>query len=156
MGINKKLGKRRTGGERFIRQEAGMKVEKVEHIGISVKDIDEALKFYTETLGIQKNAIEVFDIPNVMRVANVVLPGGKIEIVQNLNKQDMLLKYSNPAGDSIHHIGVVVDNIVETLAAVKKQGGTLVHEKPMQISDGRRIAFALPKNSRVLIEFMEE
>jgi predicted enzyme related to lactoylglutathione lyase len=48
-----------------------------------------------------------------------------------------------------------VDNIEEALNTVKKTGGVLVHEKPMKLPSGLKVAFALPKDSKVMIEFME-
>ncbi len=132
-----------------------MRIEKVEHVGIAVKNLDESLKFYTDILGVKKSDITEMGVPNVMRIATVKVPGANLELVQYLNEKEVLAKFGNPAADSIHHVALNVDNIVETLAAVKKQGGTLIHEKPLQLPGGRQIAFALPRNSHVLIEFME-
>lgn len=132
-----------------------MKIEKVEHVGISVKNLHETLKFYTETLGVKKSDITEMGVPNVMKIATIKVPGANLELVQYMNEKEVLAKFGNPASDSIHHVAINVDDIAATLAAVKKQGGTLIHEKPMQLPGGRKIAFALPKNSHVLIEFME-
>jgi len=132
-----------------------VKIEKVDHVGISVRNLDETLKFYMDNFGIKKTDIVEMGVPNQMKIATIKLAGTNLEFIQYLNPKDLLAKFGNPAADSIHHVAVNVDNIADTLAALKKQGGTLIHEKPIELPGGRKIAFALPKNSHVLIEFMQ-
>jgi methylmalonyl-CoA/ethylmalonyl-CoA epimerase len=137
-------------------KEGKMKIEKIDHISISVKNLDETLKFYTDTLGVKKSDIEEMTIPNAARMATIKTAGAKIELLQFLDPKDILAKFGNPAADSLHHFGVNVDDIVAALAGMNKQGGTLISEKPSQMPNGRKVAFALPKNSHVLIEFLED
>jgi methylmalonyl-CoA epimerase len=125
-------------------------------VGISVKNLDETIKFYTENFGIKKSDITEMTVPDAVRIATIKVPGANLEFVQYLSEKEILSRFGNPASDSIHHVAINVDNLADTLAAVKKQGGTLVYEKPMQLPGGRLIAFALPKNSHVLIEFMQD
>jgi methylmalonyl-CoA epimerase len=132
-----------------------MKIDKVDHVGIAVKDIDATLKFYKENLGVKKEDIEDVTAPGMMRLVTVKLPGANLEFVQYLNDKEILAEYAVPGTDSIHHIGIYVDDIKAVLSAVKKAGGTLIHETPLEIGGGRQIAFALPKSSNVMIEFME-
>ncbi len=132
-----------------------MKIEKVDHIGISVKNMDTALKFYTEVMGIKKGDISEEGIPGKMRLATVKIGGANLELVQYMDKNDKLYKYADAAADSIHHVAMYVDNIEEALNTLKKSGGNLLHEKPMKIPSGLKVAFALPKDSKVMIEFME-
>jgi methylmalonyl-CoA/ethylmalonyl-CoA epimerase len=129
-------------------QEVALKIEKVEHIGIAVKNIDETLKFYTGVMGIKSADIQMGGNPAVMKMATINTAGAKLEFLQRLDPKSAVNI------DVIDHVAIKVDNIEETLSAVKKDGGTLIHEKPMQFG-GKKIAFALPKNSQVMIEFME-
>ncbi len=132
-----------------------MKIEKVDHVGISVKNMDATLKFYTEQLGVNKSEISDMTVPGMMRMATIKAAGANLEFVQYLNEKEVLAQYADTKADAIHHVAIYVDNIADTLARVKKEGGTLIHEKPMVIPGGLRVAFALPKESHVMIEFME-
>jgi methylmalonyl-CoA epimerase len=132
-----------------------MKIEKVEHVGIRVKNLEETLKFYTDVMGIKGSDISIEGNPDYIRIATIKTAGALIELLQ-FNPREELAKFGDANTDSIHHYAVNVDNIAETLASVKKAGGTFVHEKPVQLPSGRKIAFALPKNSNVLIEYMED
>lgn len=131
-----------------------MKIEKVDHIGIKCINLDKSLEFYTDILGVKKNDITTMDVPNVVRIATIKIPGALIELLQ-FNPKEALSKFGDDNVDSIHHYAINVDNIIETLAAIKKLGGTLLNEKPGELPGGRKVAFALPKNSKVLIEFMQ-
>jgi methylmalonyl-CoA/ethylmalonyl-CoA epimerase len=132
-----------------------MKIEKVDHIGISVKNMDTTLKFYTDNLGVKKSDIIDQMVPGRMRMATIKLAGANLELVQYLDNTDVLYKYADAKADAIHHVAIYVDNIEEALNTVKKTGGVLVHEKPMKLPSGLKVAFALPKDSKVMIEFME-
>ena len=133
-----------------------MKLEKVDHVGITVKNLDDTLQFYTAVMGVKKTNIQMGGRPGVMRSATIDLPGGKIEFLEFADPQEPLLKFADSKSDNLHHFAVNVDNIEEALSAIKKQGGTLVHEKPLQMPTGRKIAFILPPNSKVLIELLED
>jgi methylmalonyl-CoA epimerase len=132
-----------------------VKIEKVDHIGISVKDMDAAMKFYVDIIGIKKSDISEEGIPGKMRLATVKIAGANLELVQYMDKNDKLYQYADANSDSIHHVAMYVDDIEEALSTLKKSGGTLLHEKPMKIPNGLKVAFALPKDSKVVIEFME-
>ena len=132
-----------------------MKIEKVDHVGISVKNMDTTLKFYTDNMGVKKSDITDVTVPGRMRMATLKLGGANLEFVQYLSETDVLYKYVDAKADAIHHVAIYVDNIEEALNTVKKTGGVLVHEKPMKLPSGLKVAFALPKDSKVMIEFME-
>jgi|WetSurMetagenome_2_1015567.scaffolds.fasta_scaffold548060_2 methylmalonyl-CoA/ethylmalonyl-CoA epimerase len=132
-----------------------MKIDKVDHVGISVKNMDNTLKFFTENLGVKKSDIADMTIPGQIRLATIKLPGACLEFVQYLNDKEVLSKYADPRSDAIHHFAVYVDNLEETMRKIKNGDGTLIHETPMEIPGGIKVAFALPKASNVMIEFME-
>jgi methylmalonyl-CoA/ethylmalonyl-CoA epimerase len=132
-----------------------MKIEKVDHVGISVKNMDATLKFYTGQMGVKKSDISDKTMPGMMRMATIKVAGSNLEFVQYLNEKEVLAKYADTKADAVHHVGIFVDDIMAALAIVKKEGGTLIHETPMQIPGGLKVAFALPKDSKVMIEFME-
>jgi methylmalonyl-CoA/ethylmalonyl-CoA epimerase len=131
-------------------------LERVEHIGISVKNLDETLKFYTDIMGVKPGDIEKSELPGVIKSAILRTNGSKIELLQFLDPQDPVAKFSDRQADGIHHFAVNVDNITEALSRLKKDGATLIHEKPMTLPSGRKIACFLPRNSKVMIELMED
>ena len=128
-----------------------MKVKKLEHIGMSVKDRDETLKFYTEVLGIKSGDIKVSGVPGRMKMATIHLGSSEIELLQNVDP-----KAPPVQADTISHMAIEVDNILEALSMLKSKGATLIHEKPMQLPSGRKVAFVLPKDSKVSIELVED
>jgi methylmalonyl-CoA/ethylmalonyl-CoA epimerase len=128
-----------------------MKVKKLEHVGIKVKNMDETLKFYTGVLGIQLADIKVGGVPGVMKMATINLPEGVIELLQNLDP-----KAPQVEADSIDHLAIQVDDIVQALASLKNTGATLIHEKPMQLPGGRKVAFFKPAGSQVSIEMVQD
>jgi methylmalonyl-CoA epimerase len=131
-----------------------MKMEKVAHVGIKCLNLDESIKFYTEILGIKNSDISVMEIPNDVRIATINRPEASIELLQFIS-QGPLAKFGDDKVDSIHHYAIDVDNITDVLTEIKKSGGTLLNDKPMELPNGRKVAFALPKNSKVLIEFIQ-
>jgi methylmalonyl-CoA/ethylmalonyl-CoA epimerase len=133
-----------------------MKMEKFDHVGMTVKNLDETLKFYTDILGVKNSDIQTGGRPGVMRSATINAPGGKIEFLEFGNPNEPLLKYADSQFDTLHHFAINVDNIEEALRLIKKEGGTLIHEKPMQVPTGRKIAFVIPPRSKVLIELLED
>jgi methylmalonyl-CoA epimerase len=133
-----------------------MKVEQVEHVGLTVKNLDESLKFYTGVLGIKPADIQMMEVPGVLRGATILTRGSKIELLQFLNDTDPLAKYADKQADNLHHYAINVDNITEALSVIKKQGGTLIHETPMQMPGGRKFAYIIPPHSKVLIELLED
>ena len=128
-----------------------MKVKKVEHIGISVKNMDETLKFYTDVLGIKSADIKTGGVPGRMKMATINLPGSGIELLQSLDPNAKPVQ-----ADTIAHMAIEVEDIVEALRILKGSGATLIHEKPMQLPTGRKVAFVIPKDSQVSIELVED
>ena len=118
-----------------------MKLEKVDHVGIAVKNLDETLKFYTDVMGINKNNIERSEVPGTIKIATIVLPDCKMEFVEFIDLRSPQAKYADSKADCIHHFAIIVDNIEAALNAIRNQGGTLVTEKPMQMPSGRKNRF---------------
>lgn len=127
----------------------------VRHIGIAVSDLDEAIKFYRDVLGLKlEDAHEVKDMK--MRMA-FFSTGGEtsIELVQPTDSESALAKFLEKRGEGVHHIAFQVDNIESALEVAKKKGLLLIDEKPRVGAHGTKIAFIHPKSTRgVLIEFV--
>jgi len=132
-----------------------MEAQKVDHIGISVIDLDKSLQFYTGVMGISKDRISVMGRPGVMRIATITLQEGKIELLEFSDKGNPVAASADPRTDAIHHMAIKVDNIEEAFKAFKNQGSRLLTEQPQQLPGGRKIAFVEIPGTHVLIELME-
>jgi len=132
-----------------------MEAQKVDHIGISVIDLDKSLLFYTEVMGITKDKISVMGRPGVMRIATIKLQEGKIELLEFSDRSNPVAASADATRDAIHHIALQVDNIEEAFKAFQNRGGRLFNERPQQLPGGRKIAFVEIPGTRVLIELME-
>lgn len=127
---------------------------KIDHIGIVVSDIREALKVYQAALGLPLR--EVMEVPD-QKVEVAFLPVGEsnIELVQPLSDDTGIAKFLRERGEGIHHICLEVKDIESALAQLKAHDVQLIDEEPRQGAHGR-VAFVHPKGAHgVLIELVE-
>jgi methylmalonyl-CoA/ethylmalonyl-CoA epimerase len=130
-------------------------VEKIDHIGIAVKDLNETLKIYTEILGL-KSAGEETVAEQKVRVAFIPVGESEIELLESTEPDGTIAKFIEKNGEGIQHIALRVDNIEKVLEDLKARGVRLIDEKPRNGAGGARIAFIHPKATKgVLIELCE-
>lgn len=130
-------------------------VEKIDHIGIAVKDLNETLKIYTEILGLKSTGEETVAEQKV-RVAFIPVGESEIELLESTEPDGTIAKFIEKNGEGIQHIALRVDNIEKTLEDLKARGVRLIDEKPRNGAGGARIAFIHPKATKgVLIELCE-
>ncbi|NLW24667.1 MAG: methylmalonyl-CoA epimerase [Clostridia bacterium] len=132
-----------------------MKVLKVDHIGIAVKNLEESLNFYTEVLGLKNEGIEVVEEQQV-KVAFLPCGDSELELLESTTPDGPIAKFIEKNREGIQHIALRVDNIEEALAYLKEKGVRLIDEKPRYGAGGARIAFLHPKATNgVLLELSE-
>jgi methylmalonyl-CoA epimerase len=126
----------------------------ISHIGIAVKNLDEALKVYTDTLGAEMG--EIHDAPESgMRAAMISAGGNNLELIEPVGDVGVIGKFIENRGEGIHHICIEVDDIVKTLADLEDKGLRLIDKEPRQGIEGR-VAFIHPRSMHgVLIELLE-
>jgi len=130
-------------------------VKKIDHIGIAVKDLDQALKFYEEVLGLKATGTEVVEEQKV-KVAFLPTGDSEVELLESTSPDGPIAKFIERNGEGIQHIAFRVDNIEQKLAELKEKGVRLIDEKPRYGAGGARIAFLHPKSTfGVLIELSE-
>lgn len=130
-------------------------IKKIDHIGIAVKDLEEALKLYTEVLGLEVEGTEVVEDQKV-KVAFLPVGDSEIELLESTDPEGPISRYIEKRGEGIQHIALRVDNIEQALEEVKKKGIKLIDEKPRYGAGNARIAFLHPKSTNgVLIELTE-
>ena len=132
-----------------------MKIKHIDHIGIAVKSIDQAKKFYTEILGLKIEGIENVADQKV-NVAFLPITDSELELVESTHPDGPVAKYIEARGEGIQHIAFRVEDIEEALAELKEKGVRLIDEKPRKGAGGSKIAFIHPKETNgVLVEICE-
>ena len=130
-------------------------LEKVDHIGIAVSDLQKAITFYRDQLGLEFKGTEVVDEQKV-EVAFFPVGESKIELLESTDPAGPVGKFIEKKGEGVHHLSFRVTNLEEKLEQLKQQGVALIDEKPRYGAGGARIAFLHPKSTGgVLIELCE-
>lgn len=132
-----------------------MKVLKIDHLGIAVHSIEEAKKFFQDTLGLKFEGSETVA---EQKVTTAFFPVGdsEVELLESTAPDGPIAKYLEKRGEGIQHIAFRVENIEEALAELKEKGIRLIDEKPRLGAGGAKIAFLHPKSTHgVLIELSE-
>ena len=130
-------------------------IRKIDHIGIAVKNLSDAIKFYEESLGLQ---IEGQEIVQDQKVRTVFIPVGeiRIELLESLDPEGPVGKFIANRGEGIHHIALQVSNIEADLQKLKEKGIKLIDEKPRLGAHKLQIAFIHPKATNgVLLELCQ-
>ena len=132
-----------------------MKVKHIDHIGIAVKDMEQAGKFYRDILGLEIEGTENVADQKV-NVAFLPITDSELELLESTDPEGPVAKYINKSGEGIQHIAFRVENIEEALEELKSKGIRLIDEEPRLGAGGARIAFIHPKESNgVLVELCE-
>lgn len=133
-----------------------MKPSHIEHIGIAVNNLENAVAFYEKVLGLKCYKIEEIEDQQV-RTAFLAAGATKIELLQSTAPEGPIGKFIEKRGEGIHHIAFAVENIREHLANAGSEGVKLIDPVPRKGADEMDIAFLHPKStSGVLIELCEE
>jgi methylmalonyl-CoA epimerase len=130
-------------------------IKKINHIGIAVNSIDQALKLYTEVLGLSLKDIEVVE---EQRTKTAIIPVGEsnIELLEAADAESPIAKYIEKFGEGIHHLALEVSDVEDALGQVSRNGLPLIDEKPRKGVENSRIAFLHPKGTgRVLLELVQ-
>jgi methylmalonyl-CoA/ethylmalonyl-CoA epimerase len=131
-----------------------MTAYRIDHLGVAVASIDEALGVY-EALGLAASHRE--EVPG-QKVATAFLPVGesRIELLEPTAADSPIAKFLDRRGPGIHHVCFAVDDLEAALADLSARGFRLIHEKPVPGADGKRVAFLHPEaGGGVLIELSE-
>ena len=128
-------------------------IKKIEHIGIAVKNIKEAERFYNNIFSVDVLNRETH---GDMLVSFLSLGETTIELLQSLTPGSVISKYIEKRGEGIHHISFEVDDIDKALEDLKEKGVTLIDQKPRSGAHNSRVAFLNPKATYgVLVELVE-
>ena len=128
---------------------------KINHLGIATKGIDEALKFWADSLGLENVHTETVEDQKV-RVAMLPVGESRIELLEPTSDDSPISKFLEKRGGGIHHIAVEVDDIRTALEKLRSQGARLIDEVPRIGAEGCLVAFVHPGSTGgVLLELVE-
>lgn len=131
-------------------------MKKIEHIGIAVKDIEASNELFSKLLNTNPYKQEAVEsegvITSFFQIGEV-----KIELLQATKEDSAIHKYIEKNGEGIHHIAFAVDDAEEEIVRLKQEGFEMIHEKPKDGADNKKIAFLHPKSTnRVLTEICSD
>jgi len=131
-------------------------ITELDHVGIAVNNLNEALAIYEKILGLHLMKIGTVEKQGV-KVATLLAGKTKIELLEPTNQESSVAKFISKKGEGIHHIAFTVNDIENSLEEIKQKGITLIDEKPRIGFEGHKIAFLHPKSTKnVLVELCEK
>ena len=129
-------------------------IKKIDHIGIAVNSIDEAVKLYTGVLGLRVEHIEIIEDQKV-RTAIIPVGESKIELLESTHPEGVIAKYIERRGEGLHHLALEVSDVQEAIGDLGKKGVALIDEKPRKGVENSKIVFLHPKATKILMELVE-
>jgi methylmalonyl-CoA/ethylmalonyl-CoA epimerase len=131
-------------------------MNKIEHIGIAVNDLQTSNLIFEKIFGTPPYKTEIVESEGVSTSFFKNGPN-KIELLEATNPESPIAKFLEKKGEGIHHIAFDVDDIVVEIARLKSEGFTILNETPKKGADNKLVAFLHPKTTNgVLIELCQE
>lgn len=132
-----------------------MRVLKIDHLGIAVKEIAEARRLFQDILGLELNHIETVEEQKVT-TARLLIGDTSIELLESTSADSPVAKFIEKRDEGIHHLAIQVDDLETALSELKTNGIKLIDQNPRKGASGSRIAFLHPKSTfGILIELSE-
>ena len=131
-------------------------MNKIEHIGIAVKDLDASNKLFAALLGTSHYKTEEVTSEGVKTSFFQAGPN-KIELLEATNQESPIAKFITKKGEGVHHIAFAVDDIESEIERLQREGFVVLNAVPKKGADNKLVAFLHPKStSGVLIELCQE
>ena len=121
-------------------------LNKVDHLGIAVRSLDDAVKFYENALGLECKNIEEVESQQV-RTAFFEVGETHIELLQPTSEDSPINKFLEKNGDGLHHVAYSTDDINSQLNQAKEAGCKLINHEPVPGAGGKKVAFLHPKST---------
>ncbi len=131
-------------------------MKKIEHLGIAVKNLEEANKTYAKLFNQEPYKLEVVESEGVS-TSFFMVGENKIELLEATNPDSAIARYIEKKGEGIHHVAFDVDDIYAEMERLKNEGFVILNEQPKRGADNKLICFIHPKSANgVLIELCQE
>ncbi|NRD23647.1 methylmalonyl-CoA epimerase [Winogradskyella litoriviva] len=123
-----------------------MNISHIEHLGIAVENLDEAIKYYEQVLGMKCYSIEEV-VDQKVKTAFFLVGNTKIELLESTSPDGPIGKFIAKKGQGIHHIAFAVNNTDEALKTVEERGVKLIDKTSRKGAEGLEIGFLHPKST---------
>ena len=123
-----------------------MKISHIEHIGIAVNSLEEAIPFYENMLGLKCYAVEEVKDQKV-KTAFFMVGQTKIELLESTDPEGPIGKFIEKKGPGIHHLAYAVDDVNGSLAELEEKGVRLIDRQSRKGAEGLNIGFVHPKDT---------
>jgi methylmalonyl-CoA epimerase len=131
-------------------------LEKIDHIGIAVKDLEQAIRLYKEAFGIEPSLVYESEYTKA-KIAFFPIGQTRIELIQPINPESVMGKFLEKKGEGIHHISFNVKDVDRSLNELETRGIQLIDRKARKVRENEKVAFLSPKSTNgVLIELIQE
>jgi methylmalonyl-CoA epimerase len=131
-------------------------MEKIEHIGIAVKDLETSNPLFAKLLGVPHYKMEEVATEGV-KTSFFMSGPNKIELLEATNPESPIAKFLEKKGEGIHHVAFAVDDIFSEIARLKQEGFQILNETPKKGADNKLVVFLHPKGTNgVLVELCQE
>ena len=131
-------------------------MNKIEHIGIAVKNLEASNQLFEKLLGVSHYKMEDV-LSEGVKTSFFKTGPNKIELLEASNENSPISKFIDKKGEGIHHIAFEVDDIVSEIERLKGEGFTILNEIPKKGADNKLVAFIHPKTANgVLVELCQE
>ncbi len=131
-------------------------VNKIEHVGIAVKDLEASNEIFEKLLGVPNYKIEEV-LSEGVKTSFFKSGPNKIELLEATNEDSPIAKYIEKKGEGVHHIAFAVDDITAEIERLKGEGFIVLNETPKKGADNKLVAFVHPKSANgVLVELCQE
>ncbi len=128
-------------------------IEKIDHVGIAVRNLEEILTLYRDILGMEVSEVQS---GTSQKLAFVNTGNAELELLEDLTPDGAIARHIEKRGEGIQHICFKVDNIVEALRRLKEKGIPLINAQPQPGARNSQVAFLHPKGTHgVLIELCQ-
>ncbi len=128
-------------------------LQKIDHLGIAVKSLEEAIAYYEKALGLECEKIEEVESQKV-RTAFFQVGDTHIELLEPTSEESPIAKFLAKNGEGIHHVAFATDDINAQLECARDSGCKLINQEPVPGAGGKKVAFLHPKSTHgVLTEF---
>ena len=129
-------------------------IVKIDHIGVAVNDLEDAMKLYIDVFGLKVGEIETVEEQKV-KVAMIPIGESRVELLQTTDPEGPIGRYIEKRGEGIHHLALEVSDIRGMLEILKEKGVPVIDEKPRIGVGDAKVAFIHPKGAKVLMELVE-
>ena len=130
-------------------------LSRIDHVGIAVRDLDEAIRTYERRLGLRSTGRERLEREGI-EIAMIPIGESRIELISPLRPDSTVEKFLRDRGEAVHHVAYATDDVAASLEHAGAAGAQLLDEAPRAGAHGTRIGFVHPKSvCGVLTEFVE-